>query len=190
MKPAPSADAAQEIRDAVAGRHVCPFCGAVREQAEGPCPRCTMENTTASRQATKSRIGPWYVYQTRNPAAPGMKFDTLLAFVRKGRVKPQSIVRGPTSHQLWRFAAHVKGLSREFGVCYSCGGAIQPSVNLCPHCNRPQQPPANADAFIEGQGDAGQAVETERTGDARAGDDSAGGRRRNRPADGAAASEG
>jgi hypothetical protein len=152
--PAPSADAAQEIRDSVAGRHVCPFCGAVREQSEGPCPRCTMENTTASRQATKSRIGPWYVYQTRNPAAPGMKFDTLLGFVRKGRVKPRSIVRGPTTHQLWRFAAHVKGLSREFGVCYSCGGAIQPTVSLCPHCNRPQQPPTNADAFIEGQGDA------------------------------------
>jgi hypothetical protein len=63
-------------------------------------------------------------------------------------------VRGPTTHQLWRFAAHVKGLSREFGVCYSCGGAIQATVSLCPHCNRPQQPPANADAFLEGQGDA------------------------------------
>jgi len=38
-----------------------------------------------------------------------MKWETLLTFVRKGRVKPQSIVRGPTTHQLWRFAAHVKG---------------------------------------------------------------------------------
>jgi len=150
-QPAPSADAAQEIRDSVAGRHVCPFCGAVREQAEGSCPRCTMENTTASRQATKARIGPWYVYQTRNPAAPGMKFETLIGFVRKGRVKPRSIVRGPTTHQLWRFAAHVKGLSREFGVCYSCGGAIQSTTSLCQHCNRPQPPPANVDAFLEGQ---------------------------------------
>lgn len=145
------ADAAQEIRDALVGRYVCPFCGSMRELAEGPCPRCTMENTTNTRQATKARIGPWYVLQARNPAAPGMKFDTLLAFVRKGRVKPRTIVRGPTTHQLWRFAAHVKGLSREFGICHSCGGAIERTGALCPHCNRPQDPPRNPDVFIEGQ---------------------------------------
>ena len=48
---------------------------------------------------------------------PGMRFETLLSFVRKGRVRARSVVRGPTTHQLWRFAAHVKGLSREFGLC-------------------------------------------------------------------------
>lgn len=144
-------DAAAEIRNAVEGRYVCPFCGAVREQAEGTCPRCTMESTAATRQATKSRIGPWYVLQTRNPAAPGMKFETLLTFVRKGRVKARSIVRGPTTHQLWRFAAHVKGLSREFGVCYSCGEGIEPTANICPHCNRLQEPPVNPDVFLEAQ---------------------------------------
>ena len=145
-------EAAAEIRDSVSGRHVCPFCGAVREQAEGTCPRCTMENTAATRQATKSRLGPWYVLQTRNPAAPGMKFETLLAFVAKGRVQARSIVRGPTTHQLWRFAAHVKGLSREFGVCYSCGETVGKTANLCPHCNRPQDVPANPDTFLETQG--------------------------------------
>jgi hypothetical protein len=150
-RPATSPDAAQEIRDAIAGRHVCPFCGAVREDNSGACPRCSMENTSASRQATKARVGPWYVFQSRNPAAPGMKFDTLLGFVRKGRVKARSIVRGPTTHQLWRFAAHVKGISREFGICYSCGGAIERTASLCPHCNRLQEPPDNPDAFLEGQ---------------------------------------
>jgi hypothetical protein len=144
-------DAAEEIRDALTGRHVCPFCGMVKDQAEAPCPRCTMENTAASRQATKARIGPWYVLQTRNPAAPGMKFETLLAFVRKGKIKARSIVRGPTTHQLWRFAAHVRGLSREFGICYSCGGEIEHTANLCPHCNRLQEPPAHPDVFLESQ---------------------------------------
>jgi len=150
-RPVMSPDAAQEIRDAIAGRHVCPFCGAVREDNSGGCPRCSMENTSGSRQATKARIGPWYVFQSRNPAAPGMKFDTLLGFTRKGRVKARSIVRGPTTHQLWRFAAHVKGLSREFGICYSCGGAIERTASLCPHCNRLQDPPDNPDVFLEGQ---------------------------------------
>jgi hypothetical protein len=144
-------EAADDIRQSVEGRYVCPFCGAVREQAEGMCPRCTMESTASTRQATKSRIGPWYVLQTRNPAAPGMMFDTLLAFVRKGRVTPRSIVRGPTTHQLWRFAAHVKGLSREFGICFSCGETISRKATLCAHCNRQQDPPTNPDVFLENQ---------------------------------------
>lgn len=133
------------------GRHVCPFCGAINETMEGPCPQCTMTNTAETRKATKSRIGPWYVLQSRNPAAPGMKHETLLGFVRKGRVKARSIVRGPTTHQLWRFACQVKGLSREFGLCYSCGGSIERDAQLCPQCNRLQDPPADPDVFVEGQ---------------------------------------
>lgn len=132
------------------GRHVCPFCGNVNDSIEGPCPRCTMENTADTRKATKSRIGPWYVLQSRNPAAPGMKYDTLLGFVHKGRVKARSIVRGPTTHQLWRFACQVKGLSREFGLCYSCGGSIARDAQVCPQCNRLQDAPADPDTFIEG----------------------------------------
>jgi hypothetical protein len=133
------------------GRHVCPFCGSINETMEGPCPHCTMSNTADTRKATKSRIGPWYVLQSRNPAAPGMRYETLLSFIRKGRVKARSIVRGPTTHQLWRFACQVKGVSREFGLCYSCGGSIERDAQLCPQCNRLQDPPNDPDMFIEGQ---------------------------------------
>ena len=148
------------------GRHVCPFCGSVNETMEGPCPQCTMGNTAETRKATKSRIGPWYVLQSRNPAAPGMKYQTLLGFVRKGRVKARSIVRGPTTHQLWRFACQVKGLSREFGVCYSCGGTVERDAQLCPQCNRLQDPPADPDVFIEGQagGAASEALQGHQQG--------------------------
>ncbi len=118
-----------------------------------------MENSSVARKATKLRIGPWYVLQSRNPAAPGMKWETLLNFIRKGRIKPQSIVRGPTTHQLWRFAAHVKGLSREFGVCHGCGAGVDRAAAVCAHCNRPQDPPANPDALLEGaDGEARSAV--------------------------------
>src|SRR5687767_1432692 len=139
----------EQVRESLSGKFVCPFCGSVNDSDQGVCARCTMENSAATRKATKQRIGPWYVLQARNPAAPGMRFETLLAFVRKGRVKPKSIVRGPTTHQLWKFAAQVKGLSREFGLCYSCGGGIETWTKLCPHCNHLQEPPPNPDVLLE-----------------------------------------
>lgn len=140
---------AARIRDRLEGQHVCPFCGLISDKAEVVCSKCSMENSPAARKATKVRIGPWYVLQNRNPAAPGMKWETLLTFISKGRVKPQSIIRGPTTHQLWRFAAHVKGLSREFGICHSCGAAIERDATVCMHCNRMQDPPANPDSLLE-----------------------------------------
>src|SRR6476620_11681601 len=70
------------------GRYVCPFCGAVRDTSEGACQRCTMEDSPSTRQATKARIGPWYVLQNRNPAAPGMKYATMLALINKGQITP------------------------------------------------------------------------------------------------------
>jgi len=148
--------AANTVRDGLASRQVCPFCGSQNPisgnsntNSNGPCPRCTMEDTAATRQATKARIGPWHVLQTRNPAAPGMRYATLLALVGKGQVTARSVIRGPTTHQLWRYAAHVKGLSREFGVCYSCGESVGKTAAHCPHCDRAQEPIGNPDALLE-----------------------------------------
>jgi hypothetical protein len=151
---------AEGIRESLRAKFVCPFCGSVNDNEQGTCPRCTMENSAATRKATKTRIGPWYVLQTRNPAAPGMTWETLIGFIRKGRVKPRSIVRGPTTHQLWRFAAHVKGLSREFGICYSCGANVEPTASLCPTCNRLQDPPPNPDALLEASREGQQTYAT------------------------------
>jgi hypothetical protein len=147
---------ANVIREGLSAKAVCPFCGSQNAIAansttnsQGPCPRCTMEDTAATRQATKARIGPWHVLQTRNPAAPGMRYATLLALVNKGQVTARSVVRGPTTHQLWRYAAHVKGLSREFGVCYSCAESVDKTASHCPHCDRAQEPVGNPDALLE-----------------------------------------
>jgi hypothetical protein len=136
--------------------HVCPFCGLTREITDEfdpatPCPRCTLADTPATRSATKTRIGPWHVRQVRNPWAPGMGFETLLALVKRGQVTKDSIVRGPTTNQLWKRAGEIKGLSREFGLCFSCQGEIDRQSSLCQHCNRLQEPPINPDVLIEGR---------------------------------------
>ena len=136
------------------GKVVCPYCGSVNDRPHhdydnAACPKCTMADTPATRQATRARLGPWFVRQNRNPAAPGMKFDTLMGLVTRGQVTAQSVVRGPTTGQFWRFAAQVKGLSREFGVCYNCATPIDKAATICPQCNRLQEPPANPDVLLE-----------------------------------------
>ena len=81
-----------------------------------------------------------------------------MAFVKKGRVKPRTVVRGPTTHQLWHFAAHVKGLSREFGLCYSCGGKIELPPRSAHSAIACRLPPLNPDTLLEtGENDAGAA---------------------------------
>jgi hypothetical protein len=109
-----------------------------------------MQDTIATRQATRSKLGPWYVLQQRNPSAPGMNFATLLSLIDRNRVTPRSVLRGPTTQQMWTHAARVKGVSREFGVCWHCSGEITKTTRLCPHCKRFQEPPPNPDALLEG----------------------------------------
>jgi hypothetical protein len=129
---------------------VCPFCANIRtSDAVGPCPRCTMEDTATARRSTGERIGPWFVLQRKNPTAPGLRFNVLLALARRGHVTVKSIVRGPTSGQLWRFASQVKGLSRVFGLCWHCSASISPEAISCPRCKSPQDVPGDADAFLE-----------------------------------------
>lgn len=146
--PAKLADAG-EVRQQLVGKHVCPFCGVMRADPHQPCPRCTLDDNTATRSATRQRIGPWFVLQARNPSAPGMKLLTLQSLIRKGHLTPRSIVRGPTTDQMWAFAANVRGLSREFGLCFHCGENVDPTATQCPHCGRGQLLPADSDALLE-----------------------------------------
>jgi hypothetical protein len=147
--PHSSVSPAQQIRRALRGKHVCPFCGTQRDSDVGPCMHCSLEDTPTTRSATRSKLGPWYVLQSRNPSAPGMNFATLMVLVQKGRVTARSVVRGPTTGQFWRHAAKIKGLSREFGLCWNCGGDVTKNARACASCKRLQEPPLNPDVLLE-----------------------------------------
>ncbi|HSI35460.1 MAG TPA: hypothetical protein VK986_17900 [Tepidisphaeraceae bacterium] len=140
---------AVQIRRSLRGKHVCPFCGTQRETDVGPCQHCSLEDTPTTRAATRSKLGPWYVLQSRNPSAPGMSFATLMMLVQKGRVTARSVLRGPTTGQFWRHAAKVKGVAREFGLCWNCGGDVSRNSRACPACKRMQEPPLNPDVLLE-----------------------------------------
>ena len=134
-------------RSAAAGtvECLCPFCGALHGDIGRPCRHCGTEDTTAARAAARKRVGPWFVLQTKNLAAPGMSLPSLLGLIRQGLVTDRSVIRGPATGQLWRLASKVRGISREFGSCYGCGGDLYAADPLCPHCQRPQSLPADID---------------------------------------------
>jgi hypothetical protein len=128
---------------------LCPFCGSFNRGVGQPCQHCRTEDTTAARAAARKRVGPWFVLQSKNLAAPGIGFVALLAMIRQGIVTDRSVIRGPATGQLWRLAGKVRGISREFGQCYGCDGELSVLDPLCPHCQRPQSLPADVDATEE-----------------------------------------
>jgi hypothetical protein len=78
-----------------------------------------------------------------------MNFATLMVLLQKGRVTARSVLRGPTTGQFWRHAAKVKGVSREFGLCWNCGGDVAKTARACAGCKRLQEPPLNPDVLLE-----------------------------------------
>src|SRR5688500_10677335 len=153
---------AQQIRRSLRGKHVCPFCGTTRDTEMGPCTQCSLEDTPTTRAATRSKRGPWYGGQSRKPSAPGRNSATLLLLIQKGRVTPRSVIRGPTTSQFWRHAARVKGVSREFGLCWHCGQDVAKSARMCANCRRSQDTPAEADVLLETPAEAGAEDLTEK----------------------------
>ncbi len=117
---------------------LCPFCGAFNAGPGKTCLHCQVQDNSANRAAIKQRLGPWYVLKADDQAAEGMSFEQLQLLVHQKVVNARSVVRGPSTAHLWRLASKVRGLSREFGVCYSCSGDIETFEISCPHCDRPQ----------------------------------------------------
>ena len=139
-------------------KHVCPFCGTKREGAADDCPHCGMADSDQTRAATIARVGPWFLLQPRNPSAPGMRFSVLRELVRGGQVSAGGVVRGPSTSQLWTYAARIRGLGQLFGLCWSCNRRLPPLKpgeepdDFCLYCGALQEAPANPDQQLEALG--------------------------------------
>jgi hypothetical protein len=135
--PTPTPTRAAEIRC------LCTFCGEFNLGVGKPCNHCGKEDTITTRMDATRHTGVWHVLRADlaialESEAPGMSFDDLRSLIRQKIVTPRSIVRGPATGQLFRLAATVRGLGREFGQCYSCCGEIETNAGVCPHCDRVQ----------------------------------------------------
>jgi len=112
---------------------LCPYCGAAQRGGDR-CHSCSGLFEPLSQLATQIAMGPWYIRDKANPFRPGCSYEVLTQMIKAGRVKPTTVVRGPTTKQFWSIARNVEGISHLLGYCHSCHAHVQPTDASCESC--------------------------------------------------------
>lgn len=124
---------------------VCPYCGHVQTSPSpasgggGParCGGCGGMLDALSIKATQIEMGPWFILDQTKPFLPGCSYAILKKRIEAGRVTAGSIIRGPTTHQLWAKARHVPCVGHLLGYCHACGVKVEPTAAKCRVCGVP-----------------------------------------------------
>lgn len=79
-------------------------------------------------------MGPWFIRDETNPFLPGFSLSTLRQMVRRGRIAPDTVIKGPSTRQFWSYARNVPGVSHLLGACHVCRAAAKPTDAQCAAC--------------------------------------------------------
>jgi len=112
----------------------CVYCGRLIDRGADRCPHCRTSYSFAVRKASREVAGDWFYLDPRNPSGRGVSFETLIKMVEKGRIKRDSVVRGPTTHFDWMYAAETPRLAKYLGLCPHCFAEAKPEDTFCDHC--------------------------------------------------------
>jgi hypothetical protein len=93
-----------------------------------------MSFSPAVRRAAREVMGDWFYLDSRNPSARGVTFESLIKMIEKGRIRTDSIVRGPTTQQDWLYAAEAPRLAKYLGLCPHCFAEAKPEDTYCTRC--------------------------------------------------------
>lgn len=113
---------------------LCPYCGHPQPLGD-QCNACGGLFEPLSRKATQITMGPWYIRDRNSPFRPGCSFEILKKQINAGRVKANTVLRGPTTHQFWSVARNTPGVSHLLGYCHDCNASVKPTDNTCPKCD-------------------------------------------------------
>lgn len=113
---------------------LCPYCGRTQWGGER-CGNCGGLFEPLSRMATQIAMGPWYIRDKANPFNPGCSYETLQQMIRRGRIHPNTVLRGPTTHQFWSVARNVPGVAHLIGFCHRCNARVPTDAQYCPECS-------------------------------------------------------
>ncbi len=112
---------------------LCPYCG--HPQHGGTrCVECGGLFDALSLKATQVAMGPWFIRDKANPFRPGCAYDVVVRHARAGKIKPTTVMRGPTTRQFWAVARNVPGVAHLLGYCHNCNHHVQPGERRCPSC--------------------------------------------------------
>ncbi|MEE2912763.1 MAG: hypothetical protein VX436_03055 [Planctomycetota bacterium] len=115
---------------------VCPICGETQRETSVCC-SCETSLDPNGLLHAEGAVGPWWVRNEEQPFCPGMTYDHIVAMARKGEFERHSLVRGPTTRQLWTVARHVPGIAHILGRCHKCDAHVSPKTRPCPECKAP-----------------------------------------------------
>ena len=115
---------------------VCPICGETQRETS-VCRSCETPLDPNGLLHAEGAVGPWWVRDTDHPFSPGMTYDHIAAMARKGKFERHSLLRGPTTRQLWTVARHVPGIAHILGRCHKCDAHVKSKTRSCPECNTP-----------------------------------------------------
>lgn len=112
---------------------VCPYCGVLQPPTDA-CVGCGTALDAETRRETAARMGPWFIRSEAHPYMPGCSWQQMALFVSGGVVTGDTIIRGPTSRQLWTLARRVPGIAHLLGFCHACRASVDPALEACPAC--------------------------------------------------------
>lgn len=119
---------------------LCPYCGS-RSRDPHRCESCAGYFDPLSRQATQNAMGPWFIRDDAQPFRPGCSFETLRTLIRRGRITPETPLRGPTTRQFWVLARRCPAVANLLGICHACAHPVEPRDRACRHCGVSFEPP-------------------------------------------------
>lgn len=112
---------------------LCPYCGSLSTHQK-QCSNCQGYFDLLSRQRSQNAMGPWFIRDVSKPFQPGCAYSTLVKLIQRGRIKPETVIRGPATRQFWTFARNAPGIAHLLGECHSCHAPVMPIAKLCPMC--------------------------------------------------------
>ena len=113
---------------------VCPVCGETQKETS-ICRVCNNSLDSDGLLYAEGAIGPWWVRDKERPFFPGMTYDQLAEMAKNGEIERHTIIRGPTTRQLWKVARRVPGISHLLERCHSCGEHVKPEDRTCGACH-------------------------------------------------------
>ncbi len=119
---------------------LCPYCGS-RSRDPHRCESCSGYFDPLSRQATQNAMGPWFIRDDAQPFRPGCSYDTLRTLIRRGKIGPETPIRGPTTRQFWVLAKRCPAVANLLGICHACARPVEPGDRACRHCGASFEPP-------------------------------------------------